>query len=130
MPDVNPPITYQSWGVLYADGRVLVDNTFQDAAHAWAIGFGYPDQQDIAELQAQGNRVQRVSVVASRGPEDDFTLLAHRTGEIIGSLWRLRAEGADPERLLQAHLLMARLLPSATLEAELARREAHAKAKP
>lgn len=52
----------QAWAVIWPDGRVLVDSTFRDEAHAWTVALGWPDAEEIAEAKKKGVKVKKIFV--------------------------------------------------------------------
>lgn len=57
------------WAVIWPDGSVLADSTFRNAAHAWRVALGWPDDKEIAIAKRKGYRAERVTITAAPTPE-------------------------------------------------------------
>jgi len=60
----HPREVTQAWAVIWPDGRMLADTSFNDEQHAWQVCLGWPDADEIEAAKRRGARAVRVTVVA------------------------------------------------------------------
>ena len=52
----------EAWAIVWPNGKVLVDTTFDSEAMAWQVALGWPDDEEIAHAKSNGVKAMRVRI--------------------------------------------------------------------
>ena len=61
-PEHNAVFVTTAWAIEDPQGRVYIDSTFKNEAHAWHIVLGWPDQSEVEHAKQRGYKAYQAQI--------------------------------------------------------------------